>query len=210
VEKELDLHIRKAQQLTKTEEWLVLLPKNVAGWIRALGWTKARMLCNIVTAENAAEWRPKLEGKSVMAIDKLLHDDAIDKREDPEGKGADAGTERQPKLGFVVSPAQRANIMRALEACAKVVGCDTTKDRLGYLLDLISTEYLATNGGLATVQEYIGNVESVIGLKLIAYDPKTDQIVYGGETLDGLSPDAGDGAEDEETEEEEEAVPAAH
>jgi hypothetical protein len=80
VEKELDLHIRKAQQLTKTEEWLVLLPKNVAGWIRALGWTKARMLCHIVTAENAAEWRPKLEGKSVMAIDKLLHDDAIKDR----------------------------------------------------------------------------------------------------------------------------------
>jgi hypothetical protein len=106
--------------------------------------------------------------------------------------------------------------MRALEACATVVGCDTTKDRLGYLLDLISTEYLATNGGLATVQEYIGNVESVIGLKLIAYDPKTDQIVYGGETLDGLSPDAGNGgAEDEEeepeeSEESEEAAPAAH
>lgn len=203
VEKELDFHIRKAQQLIKTEEWLCTLPKNVQAWFRSLTYTKARLLTNIVTPENAKEWQVKIEGRTVMEIDKILHDDAVEKREDPEGAGADAGTERQPKLGFVVSPPQRANIMRALEVCAKAAGCDTTKDRMGYLLDLICTEYLATNGFLATVQEYLANVEAVIGLQLVAYDQKKDEIVYGGDNLDAM----GAGQEEEgDLEEEEQTV----
>ena len=92
--------------------------------------------------------------------------------------------------------------MRALEACAKVVGCDTTKDRLGYLLDLICTEYLATNGALQTVQEYLANVESVIGFKLVAYDVERDAVAYGGEMLDKMFQGGAGGTDDAEDDEE--------
>lgn len=198
VEKELDFDMRKAQQLVKTEEWLTTLKPNVQAFFRSLTYTKARMLTNIVTNENAAEWRVKIEGKTVMQIDKILHDDAVEKGADPDGKGADAGPERQPPFRCALSPAQRANVMRALEACAKVVGCDTTKDRLGYLLDLICTEYLATNGGLQTVQEYLANVESVIGFGLVAYDVGNDAVAYGGPLLDKLFGAGSDGEKDED------------
>lgn len=200
VEDEVDIHIRKAQQLIKTEQWLALLPKNVTGWIRALGWTKARMLCNIVTAENAAEWRAKLEGKSVMAIDALLHEDAQAAAEDPNGKGADTGSERQkPYTLGRPTPAQRANMDLAAATAAKAAGCDTSKDRLAYIWDLIATEYQATNGGIQYVQQYLANVEAVIGLRLIAYDLDNDEVVYGGETLDviGRAEDPEDEAEDD-------------
>jgi hypothetical protein len=185
IEEELDLHLRKAQQLIKTEEWLNRLPKNVSSWFRTLNWTKARMLCNIVTAENAAEWRAKIDGKTVMQIDELLHKDAQEAAADPDGKGADAGSERQPQytLGRP-TPAQRANLDRAAATAAKAAGCDTVKDRMAYIWDLIATEYQATNGGIQFVQEYLANVESVIRLKLIAYDLENDEVVYGGETLD--------------------------
>jgi len=193
VEDEVDIHIRKAQQLIKTEQWLALLPKNVTGWIRALGWTKARMLCNIVTAENAAEWRAKLEGKSVMAIDDLLHKDAQDAAADPNGKGADTGSERQKTYSLGrPTPAQRANMDLAAETAARAAGCDTSKNRLAYIWDLIATEYQATNGGIKFVQEYLANVESVIGLRLIAYDLANDEVVYGGETLDIIARDNND------------------
>lgn len=203
VEDEVDIHIRKAQQLIKTEQWLALLPKNVTGWIRALGWTKARMLCNVVTAENAAEWRAKLEGKSVMAIDALLHDDAQAAAADPDGKGADTGSERQkPYTLGRPTPAQRANMDLAAATAAKAAGCDTSKDRLAYIWDLIATEYQATNGGIQYVQQYLANVESVIGLRLIAYDMGKDEVVYGGETLDIIAHDDDD---EEETEADDDA-----
>lgn len=215
VEKELDFHIRKAQQLVKTEEWLCTLPKNAQAWYRTLTYTKARMLVGYVTAENAAEWRVKLEGRTVMEIDTMLHQQAKDAAADPDGVGADAGSERQ--ANYIIgrpTPAMAANYDRALAVAAKAAGCDSSKDRRAYLFDLICTEYLAGNNGIETVQDYLSGVESVIGLRLVAYDTEEREIVYGQELLDSINAEEeaeeGDPDEIDPEEAEEAASGAAH
>jgi hypothetical protein len=186
VTKELDFSIRKAQFLIRTQEWLYKLPKNVQTWIRKLGWRKARMLVGVVTAENAAEWKARIGTECTTArLDEMLHQDALEAAEDPDGKGADATSARQPPLKFKVNPAQRQNIEHALERAAKVADCDTTEERKGYLLDLVATEYLALNSGIRTVQEYLAKIETSLGLKLIAIDERDHlTVVYGADTLD--------------------------
>lgn len=200
VEQEVDIHIRKAQMLCKLEKWLNGLPKNVQTWIRALGWTKARMLVGRVTAENADEWRHRVSGKTVAEIDKMLHADAEEAAADPDKEGADATTDRQTPMKFKLSPDQKRNVEHALEVAARAAET-TVEDRKGYLLDLICTEYLATNHDIKTVQEYLAQIERVIGLNLVAYDKKADEVVYGGALLDEI---AGD---DEEAEDPEDVTP---
>jgi len=191
VEQELDFHIRRTQQLLQVEEWLSGLPKASAAWFRKLSYTKARMLCPYVTAENAAEWRVKVEDKTVMAIDEMLHEHAKELGADPEGKGADAPSDRQPPFKAVLTPAQRATVDRAMAVCAKMLGCDTTKDRYGQMLDLICTSFLSTNGGFATVQDFLAAVEDIVGVSLIGYDRSLDAVVFGSETLDAMGKDEG-------------------
>jgi hypothetical protein len=196
VKDELDFSLRKAQFLIRTQEWLNKLPKNVQTWIRQLGWRKARMLVGVVTAENAAEWKARIGTKcSTAKLDEMLHQEADEAAEDPDGKGADASSARQKPLKFKVTPPQRQNIENALERAAKVAECETTEDRKGYLLDLIATEYLALNSGIRTVQEYLAKIESTLGLKLIAIDERdVSTVVYGADTLDNFA----DTAEEEE------------
>jgi hypothetical protein len=187
VTQELDISMRKAQFLIRTQEWLNKLPKNVQTWIRKLGWRKARMLVGIVTAENAAEWRARIGTDcSTAQLDEMLHQNALDAAADPDGKGADAGSERQPTFTLGrPNPAQRANMERAEERAAKIAECEQTKDRKAYLWDLIATDFLASNGGIRTVQEYMAKIESTLGLKLIAIDERDKAtVVYGEDTLD--------------------------
>lgn len=188
VEKEVDIHIRKAQFLVKIEEWLAGLPKNVSGWVRTLGWTKARMLCGVITHENASEWRARIgTGITVAALDDLLHAESAAAAANPDGPGGDSDPNRQPAFKVRVTPAQRQNIERALEVAARAAGCDTTEDRKGYLLDLVATEYLAGNHGIRTVSDYLTNVENVLGVKLVAFDEAKDEIIHGSDLVERLN-----------------------
>jgi hypothetical protein len=192
VKEELDFSLRKAQFLIRTQEWLYGLPKNVQSWVRKLGWRKARMLVGVVTVENAAEWKARIGTDcSTARLDEMLHQDALEAAADPDGKGADATSARQPPLKFKVNPAQRQNIENALERAAKVADCESTEDRKGYLLDLIATEYLALNSGIRTVQEYLAKIESSLGFRLIAIEERDNgTVVYGADTLDKFADDA--------------------
>lgn len=42
------------------------------------------------------------------------------------------------------------------------------------------------DGDMVTVQEVLAYIEQETGLRLIAYDPKEDSIVYGGDLIDEL------------------------
>lgn len=206
---ELDISMRKAQFLIRTQEWLNKLPKNVQTWIRRLGWRKARMLVGIVTAENAAEWKARIGTDcSTAQLDEMLHQNALDAAADPDGKGADAGSERQPTFTLGrPTPAQRANMERAEERAAKIAECEQTKDRKAYLWDLIATDFLASNGGIRTVQEFLTKLESSLGLKLIAIDERDKAtVVFGEDTLDRLA----DAEEDSVAEEAPAAVAVSH
>jgi len=80
-------------------------------------------------------------------------------------------------------------------------------EKPGHALDLICTDYLATNGAIDTVKEYLAKVEKQTGIRIMGYDMKNDVVVYGAELLDELEEveedsggdsggDSGDGGDD--------------
>jgi len=201
VEKELQIHIRKAQFLVQLQEWFKKMPGNIQQWMRGLGWTKARMLMHVVTIENAAEWRNKISGKSVVEIDKMLKD----AKESGEGGGGDGeggedGEEKPKTMNFKLFPEQYKNVSRAVEKGKEISG----SEKPGNVLDLICTEFLATNAGVDSVQDVLRKMEKNLGVRIVAYVEEDDSIAYGADLIAELENRDSSG-KDAEYEEEPEA-----
>ena len=178
VNEEMGIQMRKAQYLVNIQKWSKLMPDSVKAWIREIGWTKARLLTSIVTVENASEWKAKIAGKTVIEIVDLIKGERqrLEAEEGEDGEGGNETTEEKPRnLNFKVFPAQEENIKRALEHAEG----PAKSDKPGNLIDLICTEYMATNVGINTVGDYLRRYEKLSGLRIVAYDMEDSHIVYG-------------------------------
>lgn len=195
VEKELDFKIRKAQYLVGIQEWFGAMAPNVQEWVRKLGWTKARMLISVVNNDNAESWRKRLEGKSAVEVLEEIQrgkgpsaGDGDDNTDNSFAASPGTGTapapidEKPKKRSFSLFSAQDENVAAALEHAKKAAESD--KD--GHALDLICTDYLATNIPIASREDYLAKVEKHIGLRLVAFDAEKNAVVYGLELLDEL------------------------
>jgi hypothetical protein len=193
VERELDWHIRKGQVMVQLQHWFKTIPPNIQSWIKSLGWGKAKILQRVVTAENAAEWRAKIEGKTLSEIEEMLKEGR-----DTGGGGGGGDSEPDPNvtstLSFKLYPDQRKTVDLAIEKAKDM----SESDKPGHCLDLIATEFLSTHAGMLDMKEYLKHVEKIVGYSLIVYDRNANDIVYGGETLDFLNAKYGDGEDDEE------------
>jgi len=186
---ELDFQLRKAQYLISIATWFGKLNKGVQKWVAALGWSRAKELVGKVTNENAAEWKKKVAGKTVLQIQEML------KGEDGgggEGGGdGDGGTgegsadDKPSKWAFSLFQGQREAVEGAIELAKKA----SQSDKEGNNLTLICTEYMANNAAIDSADEYLGRVEKVLGVKLIAYQDSTESVVYGEKLLDQLFPE---------------------
>ena len=185
VEEELDWHIRKAQYLVRLQQWFNKMPDNIQKWVQGLGWTKARLLMNVVTVENAGEWRNKVAGKTVSEIEKLLK---AERQLTGGGEGSDAGgesggpEEKPTKKSFSLFPAQMANVNQAIEKAGEVA----ESDKEGHCLDLICTDYLAGNAGVDDFKSYFEAIERATGLAVVAYSRSDDALVFGGDFVDEM------------------------
>jgi hypothetical protein len=181
VEEELQIHIRKAQYLVQLQEWFKKMPGNIQAWVRGLGWTKARMLMHVVTAENAAEWRNRVAGKSAADIAKMLKEAKAS--ESTEGSDGDGEANDKPKKkSFSLFDLQYENVERAIEKAAEMSG----SDKEGHNLDLICTEFLGTHAGIDSPPEFLQKIEKDLGLRLVAYDEENDSIAYGSDLVEEL------------------------
>jgi len=187
------MHIRKAQYLVQLQKWFATLPPNIQQWIRGLGWGKAKILMRVVTVENAAEWRKKIEGKTLHQIEEMLKE--AKQVTTGDGGSTEADDSKPKKMSFSLFKAQYDNVETALEKAKDMA----ESDKPGHLLDLICTEFLATNAGNMTVEDYLGAVERIIGCKVIAYNEETDEVDYGAELVDRLREEA-EAAEEAEKE----------
>jgi len=213
VEKELDFRVRKAQYLVSIFDWFGDMKPNVQKWIKELGWTKAKELVSIVTAENAAEWKKKLVGKSVKEIVDLIkggggEDDGEEGGEGEgggegggEGSGESSGADdsKPTKMSFTFFAPQRLNVDKALEKAMEM----GETDKPGHAMDLICTEFLSTNVGIDDLEAYLDKIQKVTGVRLVAFAAEEDEVVFGGELLDEIAggDDDADGEEKETTEE---------
>lgn len=186
VEKELDFQQRKAEYLLAVGKWFSRMPQNAQEWARGLGFSKVRLITGIVTPENVAEWRRKLDGKTFREIDDMMKG-ARDGDGDAgagDGGDGDGGTDpnKLKNVNLKFFPEQYENWSRAIEVAKGMA----ESDKVSHAADLICTDFLATNGGIETVQDYLKKVEKATGVRIVAYDPTEDAVVYGGKLIEEL------------------------
>lgn len=206
VEQEVDFGIRKAQYLLKLQEWFDTMTPAVQGWMKQMGWTKARMLMHVITQENAQEWRNRVEGKTVAQIEAMLKNEKSSGSGDGggDGTGSKDKDNESRKFSATLMGTQYDTVMSAIEN-AKEKG-DTEKD--GQALTLICVDYLATNTNVEDRGDILATLEKLWGLKIIAIRPsdsddEEDDVVYGADFIEEqAAKEKSDDDEDEETEEE--------
>jgi hypothetical protein len=184
VESELEFAPRKAQYLVSIQDWFGRMKPEVKAWVQSLGWTKAKELVGIVTEENASDWKARLDGLTYREIlEQISQKD--DAEPTPLDTGADkpVATEKAAKKAFALFPEQNSNVEAAIEKAKKLA--NTEKD--GHALDLICSDFLATNAGTDDFEGMIRRLEKSSGLFLIAYDKSNDTVVYGGAILDEIA-----------------------
>lgn len=186
VANELGMHIRRAQYLVQLQEWFKKMPANIQKWVRGLGWTKARMLMHAVTVENAAEWKNKVAGKSVTEIDEMLKAAKAGEVGGGGGEGGEDQGEKPLNKNFKLFPLQLENIDRALEKAGEISG----SEKPGNNIDLICTEYLATNAGVDSIQDLLRKMEKMLGVRLVAYVPEDKSVAYGSDLIAQLAEEA--------------------
>jgi len=193
IEQELQIQMRKAQYLVQIQEWFKKMPANIQTWIRELGWTKARMLLHVVTVENAAEWRNKVAGKTVAEI-KAMMQEAKEMGEGGggDGEGGDAdGENTLKKFSASLFMPQHENWMRALGKAEEISG----SDKQGNNMDLMATDFLATNAGVDNMHDFLRKAEKQLGVRIVAYSEERDELVYGADLIQDL--EAKDAASDD-------------
>ena len=182
VDSELDMQRRKAQYLVAIADWFGEQPAQIQDWVKSLGWTKARELVGVVDESNVSEWREVVDGASLREISEAVK---AAKSANSEGVNEDTSEDKPKAKRFMLFEGQMNNVEAALTQAK--INAGTEKD--GHALDLIWTEYLAGNGALNSLQDYLSRVEQVIGRKLIAFEPATGEVEYGAETLDEMFPE---------------------
>lgn len=188
VEQELDVHIRKAQFLVRLQAWFGTMTPAIQKWIKELGWTKARTLMHVVDKTNAAEWRKRVEGKSVVQIEKMIKADRESAQTSSGGGGEDGGeepVEKARKRSFSVFPEQDEIVTKAIEKASEVA----ESDKEGNLITLICMDYLANQVDTFTRDDFLKSIEKNLGIKIVALVPREnkdepDDIVYGSEYFD--------------------------
>jgi hypothetical protein len=210
-EQELGLHPKKAERLRRI--WFVLevqmkdLDPALKQRIVNLGFSKVRELIKILTARNAEALIAEAESIGYKQLESMVSDErrrqgveeavlGAERAEDDaaEGEGEeDEGDapippeheeeESTTRENFDLFPAQLANVRLALQRAAEL--CHSNKK--GHQLDLICTDFIATNDSMAGDMDkrlrYIAKIERTLGLKLIAVDPEARDIIYGIESL---------------------------
>lgn len=184
VDSELDMQRRKAQYLVAIAGWFGDQNDDVQAWVKGIGWTKARELVGVVDDDNAREWKDIAESSSLRELTVAVKEHKTGGSTGGEGESSASEDRPKPKR-FMLFEGQMDNVESALAQSKIAAGTD--KD--GHALDMICTEYLAQNGVLTTLQDYLTRVESVIGKKLIAFEPNTGEVEFGADTLDAMFPD---------------------
>lgn len=91
---------------------------------------------------------------------------------------------------FKLYPSQQRNLKDALEA-ARILS-NSPKAKKGHCLDLICMDFLATNDIATkdperTRETYLNKMEKRLGIRLVAIDTRSGDIVYGLESLEALA-----------------------
>lgn len=168
-----------------------------------LGFTKNSFLVGVLDLKNVERWVDVAERCTVLTLQEHIRK----MREDLKKRAA-AGEEIESfpapnmnevvelkRKNFAFTPDRYDNVMLALQRAQEI----TNSTVPGYNLDLICTDFLATNDfGKAHDPDMkfrlLRRLEALLGLRLVAVDPKKRDVVYGLQALElVLEEEAADG-----------------
>lgn len=188
VDKELQFGLRKAQYLVSIVNYF----KNVLGEagdevrkkVQHLGWSKVKELVGVVKPNNVDEWVADCEKLNAIEV----ADKARAFLSDKSDSGKDVGEEGEKKLSksiaFKFPPDQMANVEAALKRAGELTGSEHKPGNL----DMICTDFLATNDfmsdGKGAIETWFAKFEEKLGVKLVAIDPIKEEIIYGEDVLE--------------------------
>jgi len=221
VEAELGINEKKAERLRSI--WFTLevqlrdMDPKLKERIVNLGLGKVRELIRVLTMRNAEQWIEIAEKTSYRGLLREVKDEK--RRQGIEEAILTSGVENAPEIAqesrsdesplplippseaeegefkrktFSFAPTQMANVLLALQKSSELSGSE--KD--GHNLDLICTEFLATNDilagdtDLARKIRYVAKLERALRIKLVAIDPETDEVCYGIASLQAAHKEA--------------------
>jgi len=87
---------------------------------------------------------------------------------------------------FAFDDDQQENLWASIQRASEIAGKDNLPKSL--LLDMILVDFLATNdfgksGDPANRTKYLRRIEQALGVRLVALDPDTRDVVFGAATL---------------------------
>jgi hypothetical protein len=218
-QKELGLSGRKAEYLKGiwyrlyVEDGGMNLPKDWEERLIQLGYAKVRELVRIMTAETAQDWIQKAEKVNydfliveiTEAFQKVTAEYNRIRGQGGSAKEAKAAREEakqdvlpDPKVcvqkTYFFYDGQHENVEQAIERAREITGWKKGKANDGQLLDLVCTEFLATNAfeklDKATKIGMLHKIGMFFGLNLVVIDPsapREEKIIYGFQHLEALN-----------------------
>jgi ribosomal protein S18 acetylase RimI-like enzyme len=203
-EKELQIGRKRAERLRKI--WFTLeiemrdLDPDLKQRIVNLGFCKVRELIRVLTVRNAKHWVQQAEVMNYYSLQASVTDEKRrqgvgeallaaegDSEETSEGETSQLPDPTPPEIltreSFAFYPEQLGNVRLALEKASSL----SHSDKKSHNLDLICTDFLATNdfvaGDVDKRLRYVAKMERVLGLRLVAVDD-AGEVLYGLKTLE--------------------------
>lgn len=199
-EQELGLHRRNAEHLRRIYYVLEKELKGLNPILRrkfvGLGRSKARELVRVLTMQNAEEWitmAERVSYKELLATIKQSLEET-DVEESVKGPSeTPKPIESAKKRTFLLYPEQDSNVNLAISRAQEM----SNSEKIGHNLDLICTDFLATNDFLKSNdvkmwKRFFAKYESILKLDIVVLNPRTQQVFYGAEKLRSFVEDMSD------------------
>ncbi len=154
-----------------------------------LDWTKARCLIGHVTETSANELIAKAEQSTREELQTWMKQNGTGPTTDsPTPQGRTGERFRIRRFSLAYTPDDNASQCKMVDEALERSKQLSRSDKDGHNLALICTDFLATNSfgkkdDPDMLARYLFKIESLLGVRLIALDTKTSDLVYGKEAI---------------------------
>jgi hypothetical protein len=190
-EEALDFKIRKAQYLVQIWGWIGNLSDETREKLFGIGWAKLKELVGIINDENVDEWVARALEMNVLEITEAARAYLSSGDGGEPGDPGTAGQSEFKNISFRLAADQHDLALKALEKAGEMA----KSDKKGYLLGLICQDFLTANAtptGEEALRQMIKRMESLTGMKLVAFSNDMEEVIYGNATIDKLLNSDGD------------------
>lgn len=180
VEKEIGIHVRKANYLKSIYDWFygILKTETVREKVLELGWSKVKELVGVVGSDNIDAWVDKAKELSATKLAEYVRN--VKKGRDPEQEQV----EGLVRLSFSLHKEQLLNIESALQMASKLAD----SNKRGNCIDLICTSFVADQifnlqPGDENLVAYFDKLQKQTDVSLVVFDHGSKKIIMGKDNL---------------------------